>query len=127
MVHPREHARHGELLLGEQRRDQVVLVVARRSDDDVGAGEIRVVEHPRLARVAQHHRDVGDLLPEMIDGLLVLLDQRDVVPADGEVRGDVPPDRATPRDDDAHQWCSPGASSATSSESIASLATIAIR
>ena len=35
VVHPGDHPRHGELLLGEKRDDEVVLVVARRRHYDV--------------------------------------------------------------------------------------------
>ena len=36
VVHPGDDARHAELLLGEQRHDEVVLVVAGDGGDDVG-------------------------------------------------------------------------------------------
>ena len=41
VVHPGDHARHRELLLGEQRDDEVVLVVAGRGDDHVAARRAR--------------------------------------------------------------------------------------
>ena len=37
VVHPRNDARHRELLLRQQRDDEVVLVVAGRGDDDIAA------------------------------------------------------------------------------------------
>ncbi len=51
----------------------------------------------------------------------VLLDQRDLVAAFGEVGREVTADGARARDDDAHQWCSAGAASCSSSRSIPSL------
>ena len=54
VVHAGQHARHGELLLGQQRRDEVVLVVAGGGHDDLGLGQLSLLEHPGLARVALH-------------------------------------------------------------------------
>ena len=127
MVHPREHAGDRELLLGQERRHEVVLVVAGGRHDDLGLGQLGLLEHPRLAGVAEHDADVGHDRPNLVDDVGFLLDQGDLVPARGEVCRQVPPDRAAARHHDAHQWCSPGAASCWSSSSMPSLAIITTR
>ena len=89
-----QHTGHREFLLREQRRHEVVLVVAGSGDDDIGVGEIGVVQHPRLAGIAEHDGDFGDLLPQVFDGRGILFDQRDLVAAH---RRDRPPRAARSR------------------------------
>ena len=66
-IDSREHPGNGELLLGQERRDQVVLVVAGRRDDDLGLRQFRALEHPRLAGVPQQHVHLGRPLPCLVD------------------------------------------------------------
>ncbi len=116
--------RHGELLLGDQRGDEVVLVVARGRHDDVGRCQLRVLEHPRLARVAVDDLHTVEFGAQRLGEGAFLLDQRDAVPAFGEVRREVPTDRASAADDDAHQWPPSGGASCSSSRSMPSFAMI---
>ena len=52
VVDPGDDARHAELLLGQQRHDEVVLVVAGDGGDDVGLLDARRGERVELAGVA---------------------------------------------------------------------------
>ena len=90
-------------------------------------GGLGALEHPRLARVAEHHPHLRGPGPQLLDEAAVLLDQRDLVPALGEVDREVPPDRAAAGDDDLHQWCSPGGSKTSSSVSMPSFVSITTR
>jgi hypothetical protein len=102
VVHAREHARDAELLLREQRSHEVVLVVPGRGDDDVRGVELGLLEHPGFARVADHVIDLRGPLLGDLEHRRVLFDQRDVVTAVGQVRREMPSDRAGTADHDAH-------------------------
>ena len=101
-VHAGEHPGNAELLLGEQRRDEVVLVVPGRGDDHVRGVELGLLQHPGFARVTDHVVDLrGPLLGDLEDRG-VLLDQCDGMATLGEVRRQVPADRARAADHDPH-------------------------
>ena len=58
VVHPGHHPGHGELLLGQERDDQVVLVVAGGRHHHVDGGQAGRVEGGHLAGVGGHPGDV---------------------------------------------------------------------
>jgi hypothetical protein len=87
------------LLLGDLADQQVVLVVARDRDDEVGALDARALEHPQLGRVAVLHGVLELLLDDQVAAAL-LLDQRDLVALLDELAGEVPADLAAAADDD---------------------------
>ena len=70
----------GELLLGQQRDHQVVLVVAGGRDDDVDRGQAGRVEGRDLAGVRRHPGDV-ERGAQALDQLGVLLEDEHVVAA----------------------------------------------
>ena len=85
VVHARQDARDRELLLGEQRGHQVVLVVAGGRHHDFGLRHLRFLEHPRLAGVAEHDVHALGPRPQLVGQRVVLLDQRHIVAALHEV------------------------------------------
>ena len=97
VVHPGHDARHAELLLGQQRHHQVVLVVAGdRGHDvarlDVGRGERR---RPRRRRPCDHVDADGLAGPSRLaDDAGVVVDDRDLVPGLLQLAGDEAPDAA---------------------------------
>ena len=115
VVHAREHPRYAELLLREQRRHEVVLVVAGRGDDHVGGPHVRLLEDARFARVAVHHVGVGRPVLELLREVAPLLDERHVVAPLGQVLGEVPSHRTTTGHDDLHAWSLCAMSSSTRS------------
>src|SRR5918995_869908 len=106
MVYPGDHSGNRELLLGEQRDDEIVLVVASRRDDDVAALEAGLLEGRHLARVGDEPLDalVGD---GALDDRGVLLDELHVVSGRVQVVGDEEPDVAGAGDRDPHRYSGP--------------------
>ena len=72
-------AGHAELLLGEQRDDEVVLVVAGRGDDDVAALEPGCAQRGDLARVGDVPLDAVGSVCDALDDGRVLLDEQHLV------------------------------------------------
>jgi hypothetical protein len=101
MVHAGQHPGHAKLLLREECCDEVVLVVTGRGHDDIGGVELGLLEHPGLARVADHVIDLRGPLLGDLENRRVLFDERDVVTAVGQVRREMPSDRAGAADHDA--------------------------
>ena len=117
MIHARDDARHAELLLGEQRDHEVVLVVAGGRDHDVAALEPGLAQRRDFARVGEEPLDsVGGV--RAVDHGRVLLDELHLVAGAHEIVGDEQPDVAGARDRDAHQ-CSPPASMCACNSSVA--------
>ena len=108
VVHPRDHLRHPVALLGDLRDHEVVLVVSRHGEHDVGRTvDPRALEHVDLGRVAaQRHR--AELLLEQLEAVAALLDERHLVSHVEQRRGDVRPDLAAAGDDQVHQAASTG-------------------
>ena len=101
MVDPGHDAGHGELLLGQQRDDEVVLVVAGGRHDDVDRGQAGRVERGDLAGVGGHPGDVeGGAQP--LDQLGVLLEDEHLVAVGVQVRGDGGADAPGAGDGDLH-------------------------
>jgi hypothetical protein len=102
-----DHLLDAVLLLGELPDDDVVLVVARDGDDDVGrSGDAGALEDEELRAVAVD-RAVLELLLQPLEAGAVLLDERDLVVEREERAGDADPDLAPADDDDEHQTRSP--------------------
>ena len=108
VVDPGHHAGHGELLLGQERDDEVVLVVTGGRHDDVDRGQPGRVERGDLAGVGGDPGDVEGR-PQALDQIGILLEHEHVVPAVLEVRGDGGADAAGAGDGDPHDsaslWC----------------------
>ena len=102
VVHAGEHAGDTELLLGEQRRHEVVLVVTGGGHHDVGRPNVGLLEDAGLARVAVHDPRVRGPRVELLRELAALLHERHVVSPLGEILGEMAPDRTAARDDDLH-------------------------
>src|SRR5436190_3181075 len=90
------------LLLGHLAHEDVVLVVARHRDHEVGALDARPLEHPQLRRVAVLHRVLELLLDDQV-AAPVALDERDLLALVDELAGQVPADLASADDQDVHQ------------------------
>src|SRR3954454_11075314 len=96
-----DDARDEVLLLRHLADEDVVLVVARDGDDEVGALDPRALEHPELGRVAVLDR----VLELLLDGQVALaraLDEGDLVLLGDELAGEVPADLAGAGDDHVH-------------------------
>jgi hypothetical protein len=106
MVHPGEHARHPELLLGQQRRHEVVLVVAGDRHEHVSGLRRRGRELRHLAGVGDDPLDGVEIieLAQQIDALVRPLHDHHLVACRGEVAGDERADLARSDDHDSHQW-----------------------
>src|SRR5205823_8737949 len=118
-----DDARDTELLLGEQRHHEVVLVVTGDRSDDVGLREPRLLELADLARVGHAEVDTEVLLrlPGLLHHLATDVEHEHVVSRLGEVGRHVLADLAGADDDDAHQCPFPaGAARWASSASMAS-------
>ena len=114
VVDARDHARHSELLLRQQRDDEVVLVIAGCGDDDVDAFEAGLVQRADLARVGDEplHVERG---AQAGDEVGVLLDEHDLVAGVAEVAGDVDADVPRSGDGDLHECLPSSARRAPSS------------
>ena len=64
-------ARHAELGLGEQRDDEIDLVVTGRADDDVGCLELGLVQRRDLARVGEQPGGLRNRLHAGLASVLV--------------------------------------------------------
>ena len=81
IVDARDHLRHAVALARDLRDDEVVLVVARDREHEIGrAADPGALEHVDLRRVAAH-RDRTELGLELLEALALLLDERHLVPA----------------------------------------------
>src|SRR5262249_37366520 len=112
MVHACDHPRNRELLLGEERDDEVVLVVPGRCDHDVVRLEPRFFQRRHLARVGDSHLEAGpgmDLGRDLGD----LLQDEDVVAVVEELLGDEGAHVSRAGEGDSHQ-CVPVSSGPTS-------------
>jgi hypothetical protein len=109
VVHPSEDPGDAELLLGEQRGHQVVLVVTGGGDHDVRRPHVGLLQDARLASVAVHDPGVRRPVAELLRQVPALLHQRDVVPTLGQILGEVPTHRAAAGDDHPHPCCSSAA------------------
>src|SRR3954452_12808221 len=108
-----------ELLLGEQREHEVVLVVPGRGDDDVARVETGRAQRVHLAAVGDVPVDaVPRLLGALHDGRQ-LLDDHHVMVGGAQVVGDEQPDVPRACDGNPHQWCSSPCSSRWRSVSMA--------
>ena len=95
---------HAELLLGQQRHDEVVLVVAGDGGDDVGPLDAGRGERVDLAGVAvvPRHADRLAGAPGLGDDRLVVVEDRHVVTGAVQLLGDEPADAAATGDDHVH-------------------------
>ena len=110
------------LLAGELADDHVVLVVAGRSDEQVGRPlDPGALEHEQFGGVATQHL-VLELGLELVEAVRALLDQRHLVTAAQERACEVRADLAAARDEDVHQRASTGSVERTAPTS-ASIAT----
>ena len=100
--------------------DDVVLVVARDRDDQLGALDAAALEHHQLGRVAVL-RDVLELLLEQPVAVGALLDDRDLVPHLQQLVREVAPDLAAAGDEDVHQIAAECERTVSESTSIAPL------
>jgi signal transduction histidine kinase len=101
VVHPGDDPGHAVLGLGEQRNDQVDLVVAGRGDDNVAPVERGVVERADLARVGEQPFGPRDAVHLDRAGLLV--DQQHLMAVLEQLAGDGPAHGSCPGDGDPHQ------------------------
>lgn len=101
VVHAGDDPRHAVLGLGEQRDDQVHLVVAGRRDHHVAALERRLVKGGDLTRVGEQPLRLRHPLHR--DGRGGLVDQQDLVPVLQELARDGTAHRARARNSDTHQ------------------------
>ncbi len=95
------HRRGHAVLLGEQRGDQVHLVVLGHPGQHLGPFDARFDEHRRVAAAADHHLDV-EVVADGGGRRGVGLDHHDVVVFRAEPLGEVPADFARSDDDDVH-------------------------
>ena len=102
MVHARDDARYAELLLGEQRDHEVVLVVTGRGDDDVARLQSGGAQRVDLARVRDHELHASSSWQTLCD-VVALLDQQHLVSGAAQVVGDEEADVAGTGDRDPHQ------------------------
>jgi len=100
MVHPADGARHAELGLGQQRMDQVRLVVAGRRDGDVAGVEAGLLEAGQLTRVRQ--QPLGLRHAFGLDRVGVAIDQQNLVAVGDQLPGDRAAHVAGSGDDDTH-------------------------
>ena len=110
-----DHAGNGELLLGQERDHQVVLVITGRGDDDVDALESRLVQRADLARVGDEPLHV-ECRAQAGDEIGILFDDHDLVAGVAKVAGDVDADVAGAGDSDLHA-CLPSSARRLSSSS----------
>jgi hypothetical protein len=96
-----DDARHAVLGLGEQRDDEVDLVVAGGGDDDVARLQLRLVEGGDLAGVGEQPGGAGDAVG--VDRARLLVDEQEVVAVLDQLEGDGPADGSGSGDGDAHQ------------------------
>ena len=103
VVDARDRLRHAVPLLRDLGDHEVVLVVARHREDDVGRpvdpGALEDVDLRRIA--AQRHG--AELLLELLEAVAALLDERHLVPHVEQRGADVGPDLAAAGDDQVHQ------------------------
>ena len=92
---------HPVLGLGQQRHDQVDLVVAGGRDDDVAAVQRGLVQRADLAGVREQPLGAGQAV--RLDRLGRLVDEQDLVPVLEQFPGDGAADRTGPGYRDAHQ------------------------
>ena len=103
VVDPGDHLRHAVALLGELADDEVVLVVARDREHEVGRPlDAGALEHEELRRVSALH-DVLELLLERLEAVRPLLDQRDLVVGAQKQAREVGADLAPAADQHVHQ------------------------
>jgi hypothetical protein len=96
-----DDARHPVLLARDLGDEDVVLVVARDGDDQLGALDAAALEHPELGAVAVQ----GAVLELLLDNrvaLLVRLDHRDLVALVDELASEIPADLARAHDQHVH-------------------------
>ena len=67
MVDTGDDARHAELGLGEERDDEVDLVVAGGGHHDLALGEVSLLEGRQLTRVRLEHLREGQLVEAWFD------------------------------------------------------------
>ena len=110
VVHSGDDPGYGELLLGEEGDDEVVLVVAGDGGDDVGAVDLGPGELAHLAGVGREPLHAGRVARRLLlpDAVRIDLDDGDLVAGLGELAGDERADVAASGDDDSHQ-CDPPA------------------
>src|SRR5579875_3614492 len=101
VVDPCDHPWDGELLLGEERHDQVVLVVPRGRDHDICRRQAGQVERRHLAGVPHYPLEAQARAPGRHVG--VDLDHQDVVASLLQVEGEVRADVTATRYDDFHR------------------------
>ncbi len=111
VIDPGHHPGHGELLLGQQRDHQVVLVVAGGRHHDVDRADVGLPQRRHLAGVGGPPLDAAAVAPRAGEGgggaadhARVLLDDQDLVAGHGEVVGDELADVAGAGDGNLH-WC----------------------
>src|SRR6201994_645841 len=112
MVDPGHHPGYSVLGLGQQRNDQVDLVVAGGGDDRVAAVQRGLVQRADLAGVGQQPLRPGQAVG--LDRLGRLVDEQHLVPALQQLTGDGPADRAGSGDRDPHQRPPSGPAESTS-------------
>ena len=107
IVDARDHLRHAVALACDLADDQVVLVVARDAEDELGwTADPRELEHVQLGCVAEQHL-VLELLLELLETVGALFDQRHLVPHGEHGARNVRTDLAAARDDGVHQAVAP--------------------
>ena len=102
VVHARDDLRDSIALPRELADDQVVLVVARHGEDELGRPrDPGQLEDVQLGRVAVQDL-VLELVLELVEPRRALLDQRHLVPGPQQRAGDVRADLAASGDDGVH-------------------------
>ena len=105
IVDTRNRLRDTVPLLRELRDHEIVLVVTRHGEHDVGRSvDPRALEDVHLRRVTVQC-DRPELLLERLEAIATLLDQGHLVPHREERRGDIRADLSPACDDEIHQVC----------------------
>ena len=103
VVDARDHLRHAVALRRDLADDQVVLVVARDAEHELGrTADPGALEHVQLGRVAEQDLML-ELVLELVEPVRPLLDQGHLVPHLQQRAGDVGADLAAACDDRIHQ------------------------
>src|SRR6185437_9088619 len=104
VVDPRDHPRHPVLGLGQQRYDQVHLVVPGRADDHVAPLQAGLVQRGDLGGVGE--QPLGPRQAVHLDGPRVLVYEQYLVPVVEQFTRDGTANRASACDGDPHH-CAP--------------------
>ena len=100
VVQAGDDARNRKLRFGQQRDDQVRLVVPRGGNHHVGLGHASVAQGVGRARICEHPVSVSDRGNTQLFGHVV--DQGNVVTVSEELQGNAAPDRTGSSNDDLH-------------------------